>query len=83
MAQRLEAALRKPKVGEPTATASPAPATGTDTVSASAAPPQRPARPAEAKPARADTKPKESGSKVYDTLEQEMASLLGRPSGKS
>ena len=61
----------------------PAPPTNNEpeTGTMSPAPPPRPARPAEAKPARADTKAKE-GSKVYDTLEQEMASLLGRPAGK-
>ena len=42
------------------------------------APQPRPARAAEAKP---DGKSKES--KLYDTLEQEMASLLGRPPGKT
>jgi hypothetical protein len=49
----------------------------------------RPVRPAEAKPTRfeaksdikSDTKSKEG--KLYDTLEQEMASLLGRPPGKT
>jgi len=85
MAQRLEAALRKPKVGEPreaSAAAAPAPATEAETAAASPVPPPLAPRPVEAKPARADAKPKDS-SKVYDTLEQEMANLLGRPSGKS
>jgi hypothetical protein len=84
MAQRLEAALRKPKAAEPrdaAAAASSTPAAEPETGTTFPAPPPRPARPAEAKPARADTKAKE-GSKVYDTLEQEMASLLGRPAGK-
>jgi hypothetical protein len=80
MAQRLEAALRKPKAIEPASAPSPAPVPEPET--AAPVPPPRPARPAEPKPARAETKVKES-SKVYDTLEQEMASLLGRPSGKS
>jgi flagellar protein FliO/FliZ len=85
MAQRLEAALRKPKAAEPrdaAAAASSTPTAEPETGTTSPAPPPRPARPAEAKPARADTKAKE-GSKVYDTLEQEMASLLGRPAGKT
>jgi flagellar protein FliO/FliZ len=90
MAHRLEAALRKPgakteardaregrppaaprlaAVGEPAAQAEPAtPA------------PAAPARPVEAKPLQ-NTKPQ--GKALYDSLEQEMASLLGRPTGKS
>jgi hypothetical protein len=80
MAQRLEAALRKPKAVEPAS--APSPAFDPQLETAAPVPPPRPARPAEAKPVRAETKAKES-SKVYDTLEQEMASLLGRPSGKS
>jgi hypothetical protein len=76
MAQRLEAALRKPK------TVVPEPA---EDVEASAPPPPPPpravARPADARPVRAEAKPKE-GKALYDTLEQEMASLLGRPPGK-
>ena len=42
-----------------------------------AAPQQRPARPSEAK--RPDAKPGQNKSTLYDSLEQEMASLLGRP----
>jgi len=80
MAQRLEAALRKPKAAEPASASSPAPVEELET--AAPVPPPRPARPPAAKPARAEIKAKGS-SKVYDTLEQEMASLLGRPSGKS
>jgi hypothetical protein len=34
------------------------------------------------KPVRAEAKPKE-GKALYDTLEQEMASLLGRPANKT
>ena len=47
------------------------------------APPPLPrtARPAEARPFRPAPKAKE-GKAIYDTLEQEMASLLGRPPGK-
>ena len=83
MAQRLEAALRKPKAPElrPSATS----ASGEDaeeTEEQSGAPPPRSARSTEAKPARAEAKPKE-GKALYDTLEQEMASLLGRPPNKT
>jgi flagellar protein FliO/FliZ len=84
MAHRLEAALRKPSAGPPPAaprTTSPAEqAAGAE---APAMPP-RPARPAEqTKPAaRAETKPGKSTT-LYDNLEQEMASLLGRPTNKN
>ena len=64
MAQRLEAALRKP------GTEARQPAT-----------PARAAPAAEAKPRpdAKDAKAKESKTPLYDTLEQEMANLLGRP----
>jgi flagellar protein FliO/FliZ len=83
MAQRLEAALRKPK---PVAPQFDEP----EDLEASAPPPPppmaRPARP-EPRPARAEARPKDAapkespkeGKALYDTLEQEMASLLGRP----
>ena len=48
--------------------------------------PPRAARPVEPKPARPDAKAREGakeGKALYDTLEQEMASLLGRPTGKT
>jgi flagellar protein FliO/FliZ len=101
MAQRLEAALRKPKAeaaaGAPAAPAAdaefapsapivtppPPRARTADAESASSAPtvPQPPARSAaDAKPAAAA---KVKDSKLYDTLEQEMASLLGRSPGKT
>lgn len=72
MAQRLEAALRRPnkpgeaRTAEPRImSAEPEPPPG---------PPPRPsAQPTEGKPAKS----------LYDSLEKEMASLLGRPSGKS
>jgi hypothetical protein len=100
MAQRLEAALRKPKTVEtreasapsapapaaPVATAHAPPATEQDaeaeTTIAPPPPPPRVARPPEAKPSRPTAKPKE-GKAIYDSLEQEMASLLGRPPGKT
>ncbi len=75
MAQRLEAALRKSGTSaaapEPAAPPPPAP------------PPQsRAARPPESKPARAEGKPNQSTT-LIDNLEQEMASLLGRPPNKN
>jgi hypothetical protein len=86
MAQRLEAALRKPKAAEPrTSSASAAAADDAEQAeeqTAAPPPPPRTARPAEAKPTRAEAKPKE-GKALYDTLEQEMASLLGRPANKT
>jgi flagellar protein FliO/FliZ len=88
MAQRLEAALRKPKASDKPAEPQEAataeePAAELTAPAAPPAPPSpaRPARPADAKPTRAETKAKEG--KLYDTLEQEMASLLGRPPGKT
>jgi hypothetical protein len=91
MAHRLEAALRKPKPASegrmPPPVIVPPPPAPEDTVdSAGAEPtprPLRPARPIEEKPSpsQADGKPKE-GKALYDSLEQEMASLLGRPAGK-
>ena len=85
MAQRLEAALRKPKTSERAGPTSAATADDADRVEEQTGgplPPPRAARPTEAKPARAEAKPKE-GKALYDTLEQEMASLLGRPANKT
>lgn len=108
MAQRLEAALRKPKTVEARETAPPvAPAIPAPLTAAPSAPPRDPTadvakateppapppppsppplpralRPAEAGPPRPAPKTKE-GRAIYDTLEQEMASLLGRPPGKT
>jgi flagellar protein FliO/FliZ len=79
MAQRLEAALRKPKPAEPRAADDDA---DLAEESALAPPPPRSVRPTEAKPVRGEAKPKE-GKALYDTLEQEMASLLGRPASKN
>jgi flagellar protein FliO/FliZ len=79
MAQRLEAALRRPtKAGEARSAEPRAVPADADT-----APPVHPRaapQPAEAAAARAEPKPAKS---LYDSLEKEMASLLGRPSGKS
>jgi len=80
MAQRLEAALRRPgKGGEPRPAES-APRAAAANGELPATPPVRaPAVPEAAAP-RADVKPARS---LYDSLEKEMASLLGRPGGKS
>jgi flagellar biogenesis protein FliO len=93
MAQELEAALRRP-AGEPRfdlpgperTPADPdiGPPTAADLASepqAAHAPAIEPAIP-EVKPVTADARPTES-KKFYETLEQEMASLLGRPTGKT
>lgn len=86
MAQRLEAALRKPKAAESRETpmqTGPAQASGSDTPAAPStqATPVRPLRPVETKPARPESSAKE-GKAIYETLEQEMANLLGRQSSK-
>lgn len=79
MAQRLEAALRKPLAETKPQAAPPRPAAA-DSERAESAPPMPPRmpRPAAAKP-RAEAKPNQGKATVYDSLEQEMASLLGRP----
>ena len=86
MAQRLEAALRKPKPAETRAPAAPAPAAEhadqAEEQIAAPPPPPRAVRPVEAKPTRVEPKARE-GKALYDTLEQEMASLLGRPASKT
>lgn len=87
MAQKLEAALRKPKAdrAEPNGAAGASPST--DAPSAAAPPP--PAAPARNRPidtraARPEAKPQPNpGKTLYDSLEQEMASLLGRSSAKN
>jgi flagellar protein FliO/FliZ len=92
MAHKLEAALRKPKAertaAAPGAGAAPADeltpgaeaAASAPTPAASAA---RNNRAVEAKPARSETKQPNPGKALYDSLEQEMASLLGRPTAKN
>jgi hypothetical protein len=93
MAHRLEAALRKPKNAADMRAAAPAGRAPLepeqfaepDAEAAAARPPQQQARTApspQAKPAPADGKPNQ-GKALYDSLEQEMASLLGRPAGKT
>ena len=83
MAQRLEAALRRPARGNEVR-----PAEGAPPRAPALEPPDLPAMPAPARasPAAAEVsapraEPKPSKS-LYDNLEKEMASLLGRPSGK-
>lgn len=93
MAHKLEAALRKPKAerppAAPNAPAAPAAEAVSDAEASTAAPlpPAAPApranRAAEAKPARPDAKQPNPGKALYDSLEQEMASLLGRPTAKN
>ena len=90
MAQRLEAALRRPRPADargpdtaPKPAAEPLPDAPPHAAAADAAPredtppgqPQQPAPPRGSAP-----KPQKS---VYDSLEQEMASLLGRPNSKT
>lgn len=97
MAQQLEAALRKPAPkaerseprmpAPPRSTAPsegappPAPAVASPTPNGSAA---RNVRSPEVKPpARPDAKQAPASKTLYDSLEQEMASLLGRPTAKN
>jgi flagellar protein FliO/FliZ len=96
MAQQLEAALRKPAAkterSEPRAPAVPravtpgdqAPAAPAATAPTPNGAPPRNARTPEVKPAsRPDAKQAPAGKTLYDSLEQEMASLLGRPTAKN
>jgi hypothetical protein len=79
MAQRLEAALRKPS-GEVRASGPqvrPAPSAEQNPRSDAVPPPHNPR--GEPKPPEAN-KPNQTKTAIYDTLEQEMANLLGRPS---
>lgn len=69
MAQRLEAALRRPMVAEPRPDSRTRPAS-------------EPAPAASAEVAPAAPEPRAKPKSLYDSLEQEMASLLGRPAGK-
>jgi hypothetical protein len=67
MAHRLESALRPRKAAEPEPPPPPAPR----------------AEPAPAEPKAVRPEPKPAPKPAFDSLEQEMASLLGRPSGKA
>ncbi|MBV9557990.1 MAG: flagellar biosynthetic protein FliO [Pseudolabrys sp.] len=89
MAQRLEAALRRPGAGElhPPATD---PLATTLTAPPAAMPREtRPVRPEPKLEPKFESRPEPRAEKpapaksAYDSLEQEMASLLGRPSGKT
>lgn len=80
MAQRLEAALRRPGVENMN------PPVTDPLAAALSGPPADSAPPRDIKPMRQEPKfePKPApGKSAYDSLEQEMASLLGRPSGKT
>jgi len=83
MAQRLEAALRKP-AGEVRAPGTQArPAASPDQAArgdSAVPPPPRNPRASEQRAAPEANKPNQSKTAIYDTLEQEMANLLGRPS---
>jgi len=68
MAARLEAALRKQSPAAESRQSAPPPMPR----------PPRPPRPSEANPVRPDAKPSQSKTTLSDSLEQEMASLLGR-----
>jgi hypothetical protein len=93
MAHRLEAALRKPNASAEARAPAPQPrqtqpaeqAAAPEPAPAPLSPQPRAARPAEPKPAPRSApaaKPPQSTT-LYDNLEQEMASLLGRPTNKS
>jgi flagellar protein FliO/FliZ len=96
MAHRLEAALRKPTAKPERTDSRAAPMPRAVTAAEHAAPPaeaaspaappsptSRPPRALEVKPPRADAKQANPGKALYDSLEQEMASLLGRPTAKN
>jgi len=82
MAQRLEAALRKPasEARSPAGQARPPAASDQPARSDSLPPPPRNPRGSEQRPAPPEAnKPNQNKTAIYDTLEQEMANLLGRP----
>jgi hypothetical protein len=93
MAQRLEAALRRPKPSEPRTPEARPPAPAMNAMAPEPAPMQEPHAAQEetpaptqqqAAPGRAAPAAKPAAQKsVYDSLEQEMASLLGRPNTKT
>jgi len=93
MAQRLEAALRRPTkadggrpANEP-AQRSAAESQDEPKEPTPSAPPPRPAAipagPRPVRPARVEARPAAPQKSLYDSLEQEMASLLGRPNEKT
>jgi hypothetical protein len=80
MAHRLESAMRRPPAPVEARVQAPAPRVAAAADHAVEAP-QRTARPAaEPKAVRVEAKPA-AGKSMYESLEQEMASLLGRPAG--
>jgi flagellar protein FliO/FliZ len=79
MAHRLEAALRRPPRKDPR---SAEPAGQSDASPTKGAPEPRPNLPPPQTKSNGEQKPAPSKS-LYDSLEQEMASLLGRPQNKS
>jgi flagellar protein FliO/FliZ len=83
MAQRLEAALRKPgpdgRLAANQARSAPMPDPGARADAPPPPPPRLPRAP-EQRAARPEVKPNQNKTAIYDTLEQEMANLLGRPS---
>jgi hypothetical protein len=86
MAQRLEAALRRPTASAAKPAGAVDPEAKTDTVVSLAARGHSEAGPMVEKPARAEVKagrgePK-AGRGLYESLEQEMASLLSRPAAR-
>jgi flagellar protein FliO/FliZ len=96
MAQRLEAALRRSGAQSPPPRAEPKPAAGPEAGSAApssvpfgaphasrdAGKPASQPQPPRAAPSEAAGQPESKPKSVLDSLEQEMASLLGRPLGK-
>jgi flagellar protein FliO/FliZ len=81
MAQRLEAALRRPKAAAAEGRAPETPQRQS-AAAPQAAPAEAAAREEPAPALRPEPKPPQQKS-VYDSLEQEMASLLGRPNSKN
>jgi hypothetical protein len=81
MAHRLEAALRRPPRSKEPQTAEPAAQSEASAAPALSEPKPSPQQ-SEKKSSNAEQKPAPSKS-LYDSLEQEMASLLGRPQSKS
>jgi len=83
MAQRLEAALRRPAEPRPATPPVPAPDLAFDAPPAAPAAPENGEPAAEAKPPAPSTgAPAAKSKSVLDSLEEEMASLLGRPPEK-
>jgi len=72
-APRTATASEQPAAAQPAAAPPPAPSS----------PPLRAVRTPEVKAPRADVKTSPAGKTLYDSLEQEMASLLGRPTAKN